>query len=170
VYEGDLANAFGNLASRTTAMVEKYFEGVVPSAPAGPQVASTSGAVHRAVAAVTGGKGFLLHEAVAHVLTSVRDTNEYVQRSQPWALAKDSARRGELAAVLADAVGSLARQAAALAPVMPGKSQELWRSLGGPGTVIEQRLDRLATLDVSGWRVSKGAPLFPKPNPTSDAP
>jgi len=168
VYEGDLANAFGNLASRTTAMVEKYFEGVVPGAPAGPQVASTSGAVDRAVAAVTGGNGFLLHEAIAHVLTSVRDTNEYVQRAQPWALAKDPARRGELATVLADAVGSLARQAAALAPVMPGKSQELWRSLGAPGTVIEQRLDRLATLDVSGWRVSKGAPLFPKPNPTSE--
>jgi methionyl-tRNA synthetase len=59
-------------------------------------------------------------------------------------------------------VRQIARQAVHLAPFMPEKAEELWRQLGAPGRAVEQRFDRLATLDPTGWRVAKGAPLFPR--------
>jgi len=163
VYDGDLANALGNLASRATAMIEKYFGGDVPDAPLGAHDASVRAGIARAFASVTGTAGFPLHEAIAHTMATVRDTNEFVQRSQPWALAKDDARRAELAQVLATTMRALALQAVALAPIMPEKSQELWRMLGGPGIVHAQRWDPDFVPPVAGWRVTKGAALFPKP-------
>jgi len=62
---------------------------------------------------------------------------------------------------------SLARQAVGLAPFMPGKAQELWAQLGGPGEVASQRFTDLETLDPTGWRVAKGHPLFPKEAPAT---
>ena len=46
---------------------------------------------------------------------------------------------------------------------MPVKAQELWAQLGGSGAVSDQRFAAAAALDVTGWRVAKGQPLFPKP-------
>jgi methionyl-tRNA synthetase len=46
---------------------------------------------------------------------------------------------------------------------MPSKAQELWVQLGAPGRVDDFRFANVTGLDVTGWRVAKGAPLFPKP-------
>jgi methionyl-tRNA synthetase len=165
VYDADLANAYGNLASRAMAMVEKYCDGIVPAAAPGEHDAAVAAACQRAVQAVTGGRGFLLHEAIAEVMGAVRDSNEYVQRSQPWALAKDPARRAELEAVLATLIRSVARCTLVLAPIIPGKAATLWQALGGGANFNGLGTDDLPTLDVTGWRVQKGDPLFPKPAP-----
>jgi methionyl-tRNA synthetase len=77
-------------------------------------------------------------------------------------LAKDPARRAELETVLASLVRQLARQAVCVSPFMPGKAQELWLEIGGPQVVSAQRFDGLGALDVRGWQVRKGDPLFPK--------
>ena len=108
-----------------------------------------------------GTRGYLPHDALAHLWRTVARGNEYVQASAPWALAKDPARRGELEVVLASLVRQLARQAVCVAPVMPGKAQELWTQLGGPGVVSAQRFARLGALDVAGGtceRVSHSSP------------
>jgi len=89
--------------------------------------------------------------------------NEFVQSQQPWALAKDPAKRAALEQVLSAIIRQLARHAIYLAPFMPSKSQELWAQLGGPGRVEDQRFSGVSALSVGGWRVAKGAPLFPKP-------
>jgi methionyl-tRNA synthetase len=169
IYDADLANAFGNLASRAMAMVEKYFDGVVPAAPPGAHDAQVLAELQQAAQAVVGGQGFLLHEAIARTMATVRDTNEFIQRTQPWALAKDPARRDELAAVLATLIRSIARQTVLLAPIIPGKAAALWHALGSRGTIQDVRLEALAALDVTGWAVTKGDPLFPKPAPTATA-
>jgi methionyl-tRNA synthetase len=170
VYVSELANALGNLASRGLAMVEKYRDGVVPGAAPGPLDAEVVATLRAGCDAVVVAPGCRLHEAVAAAAATVRATNEFVQRAQPWALAKDPARDGELDQVLATIVRALARQAACLAPVMPGKADALWRALGAPGSVHTQRLDRLAAIDPTGWRVAKPEALFPRPEtPTEGA-
>src|SRR5262249_9940091 len=107
--------------------------------------------------------GFLLHDGLKRVFASVARGNEFVQSSQPWALAKNAETRGQLETVLAAIVRQLARHAIHLAPFMPTKSQELWEQIGGRGNVSDQRFSDLESLDVTGWRVAKGASLFPKP-------
>jgi methionyl-tRNA synthetase len=167
VYESELANTLGNLASRATAMVEKFFESRVPAAAETEHGTAVLRRIDASIGRVTGAGGFPLHETIAGIMETVRSTNEFVQRAQPWSLAKDPARRDELAAVLATVVRCLAAQAISLSPVMPGRSQELWRALGGPGIVHDQRWSLDSPPDVTGWRVAKGAPLFPKPEPAA---
>ena len=161
-YNADLANAFGNLASRVISMVEKYFDGVVPAGSANEIDVADGADVERYHAMMDGRSGFLLHEALRQVWLTVARGNEYVDRQAPWKLAKDPASQGELASTMATLMRQIARQAVLLAPFIPEKSEELWRQLGAPGRVADQRFDGLASIDPAGWRVAKGAPLFPK--------
>jgi methionyl-tRNA synthetase len=166
-YTADLANAFGNLASRVAAMVDKYCAGVVPAAA--PNEIDRDDATDIAAyhAAMDGSRGYLLHDALAAVWRTVFRANEYVQSTQPWQLAKDPAQRMRLEEVLATLVRQVARQAVLVAPFMPVKAEALWSSMGGAGSVHAQRFGALAGLDPSGWRVTKGAALFPRPEPAA---
>ncbi len=161
-YNADLANAWGNLASRAIAMVERYFDGVVPSGARTRVDDEDAAELLDYHAALDGSRGFLLHEALKTVWQSVVRGNEYVDRQAPWKLAKDPALRGDLETTLASLMRQLARQAVCLAPFMPGKAAELWTQLGAPGAVSDQRFDDLPRLDATGWKVKKGEPLFPK--------
>jgi methionyl-tRNA synthetase len=160
VYNAELANTWGNLGSRVSAMVEKYFGGVVPSAHE-TDVDRADGVELEAYQSAM--DGFLLHEGVRHALASAVRGNEYIQTKQPWALAKSPATRSELETTLATLVRSIARQAVMFFPFMPHKAQAMWELLGAPGRVEDQRFDALASLDAAGWKVRKGDPLFPKP-------
>ena len=163
-YNADLANAWGNLASRVIAMVEKYRAGVVPAGARDEADRADALDIASYHAAMDGTHGFLLHEALQHALACVARGNEYVQSSQPWALAKgtDDRSRRKLDDVLASLVRQLARQAVLLAPFMPDKAQALWAQLGAPGTVHQQRFAALEALDAAGWTVRKGEALFPR--------
>ena len=161
-YEADLANALGNLASRTIAMVERYRSGAVP---AGPRTAvDTADAADIAAyhAALDGSRGFLLHEGLQAVWRMVARGNEYVDRQAPWKLAKDPAQAAALDETLASLVRQLARFAVLLFPYLPDKASQLWRQSGGPGELGAQRFSALLELDPTGWHVTKGEPLFPK--------
>jgi methionyl-tRNA synthetase len=166
-YNADLANSLGNLASRAISMVEKYCEGVVPKGEHVELDRADAADLAEYHKAMDGTNGYLLHEGLRRVFATATRGNEYVQASQPWALAKDPAKRAELETVLAALVRQLARHAIHLAPFMPTKSQEIWVQIGGQGEVKDQRFANVETLDVTGWRVAKGASLFPKPQSPS---
>ena len=161
-YNADLANAWGNLASRTIAMIERYREGVVP---AGSDDSLHSAATVEFTAygqALDGTNGYLLHEALKALWRTISRANEFVDRQAPWKLAKNPEQAAELDRTLGALARELARQCIHAAPFMPERADELWRQLGGPGSVFDQRLGNDAAIEVAGWRVTKGAPLFPK--------
>ena len=160
-YNADLANALGNLASRTISMVERYCDGVVPKGSRNELDAADAKDLETYHAAM-GPRGFLLHEALKALWQTIARGNEYVDRQAPWKLAKDPAKRAELGDTLATLVRQLARQAVYLFPFMPRKANELWQSLGAPGRVDDVRFEKAESLDATGWQVKKGAPLFPK--------
>jgi len=164
-YNSDLANTFGNLASRVTSMIEKYNDGVIPAAPDGEVDALDLADFVVAQQAMDGSRGYLLHEGLSAIWKTTARANEFVQSSQPWALAKLPERRDALLAVLGTLGRSLARQAIAIAPFMPTKAQALWEALGAPGSVHAQRWPTLARVEAAGWRVTKGAALFPREEP-----
>jgi methionyl-tRNA synthetase len=165
VYTSELANTWGNLASRAIAMIEKYCDSVVP--PAAQTEVDRADAVELEGyhASMNGSRGFLLHDGLRRAMACAIRGNEYVQTMQPWTLAKSPDSRGALETTLGTLARTLARQTAMLAPFVPGKAQTVWEQLGAPGRVEDQRFDSLNQLDATGWRVRKGEPLFPKPTP-----
>jgi methionyl-tRNA synthetase len=166
VYASELANTWGNLASRTTAMVEKYFEGIVPPAmqtEVDRADALTLGEYQQAM------DDLLLHDGLHWAMECAKRGNEYIQTMQPWALAKSPETRTALETTLGTLVRSIARQTVMLQPFMPAKAAEMWKRIGGSGRVEDQRFDSLMQLDANGWRVQKGDPLFPKPAATASS-
>jgi methionyl-tRNA synthetase len=158
-YNADLANAWGNLASRTISMIDRYRGGVIPSGSDEATDAADNAdleAYHSAM------EGNLLHEALKVLWRTIARANEFVDRQAPWKLAADEAQAAELDRTLGSLARQLVRQCVHIAPFTPGKAEELWSRLGGAGSVHDQRFDALAALDPSGWRVTKGGPLYPK--------
>ena len=139
-----------------------HVSALVPSAaPDAELFAAHRASLAQARAAVNGERRHRPNEVIGALMDVARRTNEYIQRTQPWVLAKDPANAAQLDVVLTTLAASLAHCAAWLAPVMPQKMQTLWEQLGGGGEVRSVRLDQ--AIDVSGWKVTKGVPLFPKP-------
>ncbi len=100
-YESELANDYGNLASRTLAMIDRYRDGVVPTAQIDPAVAGGSDGLEGLEGAVSEllDKAEIT-QALEAVWSRIRRLNRYVEESKPWELAKDEARAGELDRVL----------------------------------------------------------------------
>ncbi|HYJ80087.1 MAG TPA: methionine--tRNA ligase [Longimicrobiaceae bacterium] len=158
-YTAELANGLGNLASRALSMVAKYREGRVPGSPqAADELIGGVLAKYRAAMEAS-----LLHEGAAAAFELVWHANAYVSEQAPWKLAKDPAAALELDGVLHAMVRYLAVATVLFFPFMPGKMAELWERLGCGRSM--PLLDDLAALDVSGWQVSAGDPLFPRPEP-----
>ncbi|SEB36217.1 methionyl-tRNA synthetase [Paramicrobacterium humi] len=131
-YQSELANGFGNLASRVLAMVSRYFDGVVPAAS---DYSDDDRAIQKVVAdaaaAADAAIGTLaVHDALAHIWTIVDELNGYITDQEPWALAKDPANRDRLATVLYTATEGLRALAVLLAPVIPIATDKLWTALG----------------------------------------
>ncbi|MDF2846568.1 MAG: methionine--tRNA ligase [Oerskovia sp.] len=177
-YNAELANGFGNLASRVAAMVGKYYGGVLPLAgPAGPAEQALEQVAAQAVAAAEKAIDALaIHEAVNAVWTLVDATNLYLTEQEPWKVAKaddeklpdgGSAQEGRLATILVTAAEALRSLAVLLHPVTPKAAQALWESLGAEaslGTLAVQPVDGAARFGAlpAGTTVTKGASLFPR--------
>ena len=158
-YTSDLANGYGNLASRTIAMIEKYRDGVVPKLKRNASSDSDNQDLAFYLEAMN---DHLLHKALDAVFRNVDSANEYVTLQAPWKLAKDPASAAALDETLATLARKLAIQSVLLAPFMPHKAQSVWEQLGGPGRVSDQHLPEAHKVNPSNWKVTKGAPLFPR--------
>jgi methionyl-tRNA synthetase len=135
-YQAELANGFGNLASRVVAMVTRYFDGRVPAAG---EYLDADLAIQRTVARATADadaaiERLAIHEAIAAIWTIVDELNGYITEQQPWVLAKaaadDPAAAARLGTVLYTAVEGLRALAVLLSPVIPKATTILWDALG----------------------------------------
>ncbi|WP_394552713.1 methionine--tRNA ligase [Agromyces sp. MMS24-JH15] len=162
-YQAELANGFGNLASRVIAMVNRYFDGVVPQAGERSAADLEIAAIERRAtdASWAAVNRTAIHEAIGAVWELVEALNGYITAEEPWALAKDPANRERLETVLATAYHGLGTLAVLLSPVLPKATAKLWSALGGAGTVQEQRID-LAYDWAVGERVGTLEALFPR--------
>ncbi len=131
-YNADLANDFGNLLNRTLNMVGRYLDGERPA----PTTGELADAWARAWTAYGSAMdAFLLHEALASVWGFVGEANRFVDREQPWALAKQ-AKEGDTQAAdrLRGALGDLLEAcrviSLAAAPFMPGAAKRVQQQLG----------------------------------------
>jgi len=168
-YQAELANGFGNLASRTTAMIDRYFEGIVP--PAGEYTAQDL-AIQKTVADAAAAadaaiERFRIDEAITAIWTIVDALNLYITENEPWALAKDDAQRGRLGTVLYTAAEGLRALAVLLSPVTPIATEKLWVALGAGDTLghlVEQPIRGAGRWGIlpAGASVSALAPLFPR--------
>ena len=168
-YQAELANGFGNLASRVIAMVNRYCDDVVPAATelndADAVIVDTvSRAFETANKAID---RLAIHDAINAVWTIVDALNLYITEQEPWVLAKDDANRDRLHTVLYTAVEGLRAIAVGLSPVMPTATQKLWDALGlgeALGALTDQHLSRAGQWGIApaGIRVSSLDSLFPR--------
>jgi methionyl-tRNA synthetase len=164
-HNADLANGLGNLASRILAMLGSSFDGVVPE-PGAEGVEDDLPALIADVARryEEHMSDLALSQALAAVWEVVGRANRYLVERQPWNVAKDQARRGELAAILYASAETLRILAILIGPIMPGAAQRLWGQLG-----IEQPLDAQRLPSAAAWggippgtKTAKGDALFPR--------
>ncbi|MBO4365084.1 MAG: methionine--tRNA ligase [Eggerthellaceae bacterium] len=165
VYNADLANTWGNLCSRVFNMTGKYFDGLVPAAPAGAEdnplreIAQDLYAQYDACMERVDFTG-----AVAAVQKLASRVNLYVEDSAPWNLAKSEETHDQLCAVIYNALEAIRIIALFMAPFMPNTSNEAFRrmSLGDIFAITDiEAASQWGGLP-AGNAMEKGSPLFPR--------
>lgn len=160
----DLANGFGNLVSRTVAMVIKYFDGTLPAEKASGEFDS------ELIAECEGLRAKVdeymdktqLQNALAEIFKVVSRANKYIDETAPWVLAKDEANKPRLAAVLYNLLEAIRITSALLSPFIPTTMPEVWKQIGAAeDDVTYENAGKFGVLpaDVT---VNKGAVLFPR--------
>jgi methionyl-tRNA synthetase len=164
-YTSELANDFGNLASRLIAMIEKYCEGKIPAVASEDALSALlSESVTRADAAIC---ALDFQGGINAIMEFCKRANGYVTEQEPWAIAKDPARNAELFAVLYNTAECVRALAVLLHPIMPATTQILWSSLGAEATLGDIAAQKISNVAIwgtlpAGSVVTKGAVLFPR--------
>jgi methionyl-tRNA synthetase len=161
-YETELANEYGNLASRTLAMIARYRDGTVPSADADPQLATDFDGLTEEVGALLDRAE--ITQALDRIWQRVRRLNRYVEEQAPWKLAKDPDQAERLDTVLRSLADGLRVVTVLLHAYMPETTARLMDALGHGGD--EERFAIAAArygADTAGTAVQPLDPaLFPK--------
>ncbi len=141
-YESELANDYGNLASRVLAMVARYRDGVLPQGPDGvvldPLLAGDFDGLSERVAELIDRVELTL--ALDEIWQRVRRLNRYVEEQAPWVLAKDPSRAGDLDRVLGSLIEGLRVVTVLLHPYLPASTERLLEALGAPRIVAIEPL------------------------------
>jgi methionyl-tRNA synthetase len=157
-YETELANDFGNLASRTLAMIERYRGGAVPEAEPDPELAGGEDGLEGLSAQVQELLDRVeLTQALDAIWRRVRRLNRYVEEARPWDLAKDEAQGERLDQVLYSLAEGLRVVTLLLYPYIPETAERLLAALAEDGLELADFGSR-----GGGARIERIPALFPK--------
>jgi methionyl-tRNA synthetase len=162
----DLANDLGNLLNRTVAMIEKYFDGVIPD------YKESVGEFDASLLEVNKEAILKYEEAMEKMEFSVALTvvwqlvsrsNKFIDETQPWVLAKDESKQAELASVMSHLAESLRRMAILLKPFLTQTPEKIFAQLN----IKDDSLKAWDSLEQFGQipsetKVVKGDPIFPR--------
>jgi methionyl-tRNA synthetase len=135
-YNSELANEYGNLASRTLAMIERYRDGVVPDAGPAPALVAEFDGVTEAVRANL--DQVELTPALDEIWRRIKFLNRYVTQEQPWQLAKDEGEAAHLDQVLYSLAEGLRVVSVLVHPFLPESAERLLEALGRPELSLDQ--------------------------------
>ena len=156
-YESELANDYGNLASRTLAMIRRYRDGVVPDVPVDTELAAAFDGLGERVAACLDAAE--LTTALEEIWVRVRRCNRYVEERAPWQLAKDPESADQLDATLASLAEAVRVLSVLLHPYLPEATGKLLAALSAPEL---QYAGAAFSARGGGRTVQALEPLFPK--------
>ena len=160
----DLANDIGNLVSRTVAMAQKYFGGVLPSVhkntPEDDELIALAGGLHKSYEAHMDKLAF--QNALSDIFQVTSRANKYIDETTPWILAKDDANKTRLAAILYNLLEAIRICTVFLTPVMPESCKAILTQIGATDEL--SKYDSATSFGALSKtvEVSKGEIIFPR--------
>lgn len=168
----DLANDLGNLLNRTISMMNKYFDGVIPTEGLVPtefdealknQAKETKARYEENI------EKMQFSQVLSDIWALVSRTNKYIDETQPWVLAKDEELQGKLGTVMYNLAENLRKIAIMVQPFMTQAPKEIMHQLGlSEGLLAWETLDDENGIPAKTKVIDKGVPIFPRLDPEEE--
>ena len=165
----DLANDLGNLLNRTISMINKYFDGEIPSeglVPTEYDESLTDFTLEIVKKYEASMENMQFSVVLGELWALVSRTNKYIDETSPWVLAREEADKGKLAAVMAHLASSLRHIAILLQPFMTKSPKQIAEQLGIDRSLLNwETLGDFGAIPAGTKVIEKGVPIFPRLDP-----